>query len=284
MFTISIVLEERDGQGELLGYYKHEVTNPDNAFRFSAYLRTSGHVDSDTREAADRARPFFLKKVAEAPTEPEPDEPEPENSDDGAAKNTLYCSYCGKSEHEAKTLVAGPNVFICDECVQFCTEVICDEQRAKGHLSAQHGRGAPRKMLVDSVERRIAIDLDLPTLTLSIRLDPRRGLEVTVPPDQALDLALEIARAAEGIRAEQAKGAPWIAANGDVDREIGLRLRQRRIMLGLTQSQLAELIGVSYHQAHKYETGIDPLSASMLLRIAQVLGVSVAAFFPDADQ
>ena len=50
----------------------------------------------------------------------------------------------------------------------------------------------------------------------------------------------------------------------DVDRYVSLRIRQRRIMLGLTQQQMAELIGVTYQQAHKYETGINRISAGRL--------------------
>jgi len=44
----------------------------------------------------------------------------------------------------------------------------------------------------------------------------------------------------------------------DIDRHVGARIRERRIMLGLTQQQLADLIGVTYQQAHKYERGISP--------------------------
>lgn len=68
----------------------------------------------------------------------------------------------------------------------------------------------------------------------------------------------------------------------DLDRAVGRRIRERRIRLGLTQSQLADLIGVTYQQAHKYETGIDPLPASVLSRITQALDAPAAAFFPDA--
>lgn len=67
----------------------------------------------------------------------------------------------------------------------------------------------------------------------------------------------------------------------DVDRYVSLRIRQRRIMLGLTQQQLAELIGVTYQQAHKYETGINRISAGRLYQIAQALGVEVAYFYED---
>src|ERR1700720_2722993 len=59
----------------------------------------------------------------------------------------------------------------------------------------------------------------------------------------------------------------------DVDRHVGARVRERRIMLGLTQQQLADLIGVTYQQAHKYERGINRVSAGRLYEIAQVLSV-----------
>ena len=42
-------------------------------------------------------------------------------------KETLYCSFCGKSQHEVKKLIAGPNAFICDECVSLCTDIITEE-------------------------------------------------------------------------------------------------------------------------------------------------------------
>jgi DNA-binding XRE family transcriptional regulator len=61
----------------------------------------------------------------------------------------------------------------------------------------------------------------------------------------------------------------------DIDRHVGARVRERRIMLGLTQQQLADLIGVTYQQAHKYERGINRVSAGRLYEIAQVLSVPV---------
>jgi transcriptional regulator with XRE-family HTH domain len=65
----------------------------------------------------------------------------------------------------------------------------------------------------------------------------------------------------------------------DIDRHVGTRMRERRIMLGLTQQQLAELIGVTYQQAHKYEKGLSRVAAGRLYRIAQALGVEVGHFF-----
>jgi ATP-dependent Clp protease ATP-binding subunit ClpX len=47
----------------------------------------------------------------------------------GDSKNTLYCSFCGKSQHEVRKLIAGPTVFICDECVELCMEIIREENK-----------------------------------------------------------------------------------------------------------------------------------------------------------
>ena len=49
------------------------------------------------------------------------------NNDDG--NKLLYCSFCGKSQHEVRKLIAGPSVFICDECVDLCNDIIREEVR-----------------------------------------------------------------------------------------------------------------------------------------------------------
>ena len=65
----------------------------------------------------------------------------------------------------------------------------------------------------------------------------------------------------------------------DIDRYVGARIRERRIMLGLTQQQMAELIGVTYQQAHKYEKGLNRVAAGRLYSIARALGVEVGYFY-----
>jgi transcriptional regulator with XRE-family HTH domain len=60
-------------------------------------------------------------------------------------------------------------------------------------------------------------------------------------------------------------------------------MRERRIMLGLTQQQMAERIGVTYQQAHKYEKGINRIASGRLYNIAQALGVDVGYFFEGLD-
>ena len=51
-------------------------------------------------------------------------------SGNGDTKNTLYCSFCGKSQHEVRKLIAGPTVFICDECVELCMDIIREEHKS----------------------------------------------------------------------------------------------------------------------------------------------------------
>jgi len=61
----------------------------------------------------------------------------------GDSKNTLYCSFCGKSQHEVRKLIAGPTVFICDECVELCMDIIREETKSSG-LKSQNGVPSPR--------------------------------------------------------------------------------------------------------------------------------------------
>ncbi len=53
------------------------------------------------------------------------------SGDDGDSKNTLYCSFCGKSQHEVRKLIAGPNVFVCNECVELCMDIIREEDKSQ---------------------------------------------------------------------------------------------------------------------------------------------------------
>ena len=70
----------------------------------------------------------------------------------------------------------------------------------------------------------------------------------------------------------------------EIERFVGGRIRERRIMLGLTQQQLADLIGVTYQQAHKYERGINRVSAGRLFEIASCLSVPVTFFFEGLEE
>jgi len=61
------------------------------------------------------------------------------------SKNTLYCSFCGKSQHEVRKLIAGPTVFICDECVELCMDIIREETKTTG-LKASEGVPTPQEI------------------------------------------------------------------------------------------------------------------------------------------
>ena len=65
----------------------------------------------------------------------------------------------------------------------------------------------------------------------------------------------------------------------DLDIRIGINIRVRRMMLGLTQQQLAELTGITYQQISKYEKGIHRVYADVILRLAHILAVDVSFFF-----
>ncbi|MCB2101168.1 MAG: helix-turn-helix transcriptional regulator [Rhodobacterales bacterium] len=64
---------------------------------------------------------------------------------------------------------------------------------------------------------------------------------------------------------------------------MGTRIRERRVMLGLSQQQMADMIGVTYQQTHKYERGINRISAGRLYQISQVLQVPIGYFFEGLD-
>ncbi|MDB5505663.1 MAG: ClpX [Devosia sp.] len=66
----------------------------------------------------------------------------------GESKNTLYCSFCGKSQHEVRKLIAGPTVFICDECVELCMDIIREENKTSMVKSAD---GVPTPMEICKV-------------------------------------------------------------------------------------------------------------------------------------
>jgi ATP-dependent Clp protease ATP-binding subunit ClpX len=75
------------------------------------------------------------------------------NNSGSDSKNTLYCSFCGKSQHEVRKLIAGPTVFICDECVELCMDIIREETKTTG-LKTSDGVPTPRdicKVLDDYV-------------------------------------------------------------------------------------------------------------------------------------
>ena len=69
-----------------------------------------------------------------------------------------------------------------------------------------------------------------------------------------------------------------------VDADVGKRIRHRRWMVGMTQQQLADRVGIKFQQIQKYETGMNRVSASRLWDIAETLGVNIGFFFEGIDE
>ena len=70
------------------------------------------------------------------------------NSQDksGDDDRLLYCSFCGKSQHEVRKLIAGPSVFICDECVELCNEIIREEATEDGDTESNDKLLTPKEI------------------------------------------------------------------------------------------------------------------------------------------
>jgi transcriptional regulator with XRE-family HTH domain len=71
--------------------------------------------------------------------------------------------------------------------------------------------------------------------------------------------------------------------SGRIDNHVGARIRERRIMLGLTQQQFGKMIGVTYQQVTKYEHGINRIAAGRLYKIARALDVPITYFYEGLD-
>ncbi len=83
----------------------------------------------------------------------------------GDSKNTLYCSFCGKSQHEVRKLIAGPTVFICDECVELCTDIIREENKSN---LVKSGDGVPTPQEICDVLNDYVIGQDKAKRVLSV--------------------------------------------------------------------------------------------------------------------
>ena len=83
----------------------------------------------------------------------------------GDSKNTLYCSFCGKSQHEVRKLIAGPTVFICDECVELCMDIIREEHKTN---LVKTGDGVPSPSDICTVLQDYVIGQDHAKRVLSV--------------------------------------------------------------------------------------------------------------------
>ena len=88
--------------------------------------KLEGYADWNTCSA-------YLKTLDQKPgnESPEASSTAPDHSKQPEKNILLYCSFCGKSQHEVRKLIAGPSVFICDECVDMCNDIITEEMTKK---------------------------------------------------------------------------------------------------------------------------------------------------------
>ncbi|MGB5338179.1 MAG: ClpX C4-type zinc finger protein, partial [Gammaproteobacteria bacterium] len=89
------------------------------------------------------------------------------NERDGKGEDgkLLYCSFCGKSQHEVRKLIAGPSVFVCDECVELCNDIIREEMQEK---TSNGGESLPKPQEINDVLNEYVIGQDSAKKVLSV--------------------------------------------------------------------------------------------------------------------
>jgi hypothetical protein len=111
----------------------------------------------------------------------------------GDSKNTLYCSFCGKSQHEVRKLIAGPTVFICNECVELCMDIIDEMRPFPAELMAE--KQIVIRMTVEAIEP-FSISSKIPAIHRQFAFLTRFGL---IPTLRAGPLGTRIAGPAGGL-------------------------------------------------------------------------------------
>jgi len=191
-------------------------------------LEARGHLitHSDSLELISNAFGFdnwnILAARIEA-TKP-PDAPVLRSSENpGEPHDTLYCSFCGKSQHQVERLIAGPKVFICNECVALCDDIIEEEDQIGQLLAAEKNGGSLAELLQEKSDDQLSILQRSTTRTSQQSGKSARiieailsgaGAEPSAPAeDRALEAVLRL-RSLESLK-NQRSGTKTRKANAD---------------------------------------------------------------------
>ena len=136
---------------------------------------------------------------------------------------TLYCSFCGKSQHEVKKLIAGPSVFICDECIDLCTDIIQEEIAKEPLANKGDALPSPQEIRLNLDQYVIGQDLAKKTLAVAVYNHYKRLLHLPAPK----------AKKAESDKAEAPKDTKKTAAQAGNNKPLvdGVELAKSNILL-----------------------------------------------------
>ena len=136
---------------------------------------------------------------------------------------TLYCSFCGKSQHEVKKLIAGPSVFICDECIDLCTDIIQEEIAKEPLANKGDALPSPQEIRLNLDQYVISQDLAKKTLAVAVYNHYKRLLHLPAPK----------AKKVEGDKAEAPKDTKKAAAQAGNNKPLvdGVELAKSNILL-----------------------------------------------------
>jgi len=141
-----------------------------------------------------------------------------------SSDKTLYCSFCGKSQHEVKKLIAGPSVFICDECIDLCTDIIQEEIAKEPLASKGDALPSPQDIRLNLDQYVIGQDLAKKTLAVAVYNHYKRLMHLPAPKVKQVEEDKQDA-------SKNAKSGPNAKAGNNKPLVDGVELAKSNILL-----------------------------------------------------